>query len=155
MLDVPAQHDLRGRLAVLVGELDGSSGARAGSGRRPGRPGGSTLTPPSGDHAWVAMPSRAWTSRSACCVKNGCSSTWFTRRHDLGRGSIRSSRCCALKFDTPIARARPSASIRSIALYAATVRVELGRHRLVQQVEVDVVEPELAQAAVEAGSASS
>ena len=36
------------------------------------------VTPPSGDHAWVTMPFEAWKSRSACWVKNGCSSTWLT-----------------------------------------------------------------------------
>jgi hypothetical protein len=41
-------------------------------------------------------------------------------RHDIVRLS-RLSRCCGLKFETPIARARPSASICSAALYGPTV----------------------------------
>ena len=61
MLDVPAEHDLCGRFAVVRRELDD---------RR--------VTPPSGDQTWVAMPFATWKSRRACWVKNGCSSTWLT-----------------------------------------------------------------------------
>jgi hypothetical protein len=74
-----------------------------------------TRTPPSGDQAWVAIPSSACTSRSADCVKYGCSSTWLT----AGTTSVRSisrRRCSVLKFETPMARARPSARNVSAAL---------------------------------------
>ena len=73
-----------------------------------------------GDQAWVRMPKSAWTARSAGCEKYGWISTWLT----AGTTSVRSisvRRCSALKFETPMARARPSARNDSAALYAPIV----------------------------------
>jgi hypothetical protein len=77
-------------------------------------------------------------------VKYGCSSTWST----AGTTPVRSSRrgmCFALKFETPIARP-PLGEHRLGRLVGADGRLEVGRHRLVQQVEIDLVEAEPAQA---------
>ena len=54
-----------------------------------------------------------------------------------------------MKLLTPIARTRPSASSVSSALYAAIVRVELARQRLVQDQQVDLLDTELAGALLE------
>ena len=53
-----------------------------------------------------------------------------------------------LKLQTPIARTRPSASSRSTALVCRDGALPLVGHWLVQQVQVDVVEAELAEAHV-------
>ena len=95
------------------------------------------------------MPSSAWTSRSAGCVKYGCSSTWLT----AGTTSVRSiSRAEVLRAEVRDAdRARPAVGEERLGGLVGADRVlEVGRHRLVQQVQVDVVDAEPAQAGVEA-----
>ena len=105
--------------------------------------------PPSGDQAWVTMPSSAWSSRSAGCVKYGCSSTWLT----AGTTSVRSiSRREVLGAEVRDADgARPAVGEERLGRLVGADRVlEVGRHRMMQQIEVDVVDAQPAQAGVEA-----
>ena len=63
---------------------------------------------PSGLHASVTMPCSAWKRAQRRLLEPGCSSTWLT----AGTTAVSSSSRCRWaiwKFDTPIARARPSA----------------------------------------------
>jgi hypothetical protein len=95
------------------------------------------------------MPSSAWASRRAGCVKYGCSSTWVDRRHDVGALDQVLEMLLAVVGDAD--RACPAlGEDRFGSLVGADGRLEVGRHRLVQQVEIDVVDPEPAQAGVEA-----
>lgn len=73
------------------------------------------LPEPSGDQASVAMPCSACTSRAACCWRCGCSSIWLTAGI-TEVSAVSRSRCSGRKFDTPMARTRPSASSFSNAL---------------------------------------
>ncbi|NHC44465.1 DUF4192 domain-containing protein [Motilibacter sp. K478] len=67
----------------------------------------SPLPAPIGLQAWVTMPCSSWKARSSSCGSSGCSSTWLA----AGTTSVSSnSRCrwACVKFETPIARTRPS-----------------------------------------------
>ena len=95
------------------------------------------------------MPSSAWTSRSAGCVKYGCSSTWLT----AGTTSVRVDQPAEeLRAEVRDAdRARPAVGEERLGGLVGADRVlEVGRHRLMQQVQVDVVDAEPAQAGLEA-----
>ena len=107
------------------------------------------MTPPRGDQAWVAMPSSACAARSAGCVKYGCSSTWLTAGTTSVRPISRRS-SSSLKFATPMARARPSARKVSIAFQAPIVSSKWVGTGWCSRYRSTPVEPEPAQARVEA-----
>ncbi len=93
------------------------------------------------------MPCSACRARSAACGSCGCSSIWFTAGTTVPSARTR-RRCAGWKLDTPIARARPSAAIFSSARQVSVYASRRGM-RPVDQVQVDVVQAELAERGVE------
>ena len=107
------------------------------------------MTPPIGDHACVAIPSRSWVARSSICVKKGCSSTWLT----CGTTPVRSIRSASsLGAEVGDANCAGALFVKEApgCLPCRDRAFPLSGHRLVQEVEVERVEPELAHAALEA-----
>ena len=102
-----------------------------------------------GDHACVRMPNSAWTARSAGCEKYGWISTWLT----AGTTSMRSiRRVQVLRAEVRDADGScPALGEERLGRLVGGERVlEVGRHRLVEEVEVDGVDVEPAQAGREA-----
>ena len=133
-LDQPAQHDLGHRLAVRVGDRT----SRVGSLNR------LFLPSANGPHDSICTPCSAMSCWSSARWWNGWVSTWLT----AGVTSLwvmRSTSRSAWKFETPIARTRPS-RVQLLHRAPRAVVVAVG---LVDQVEVDVVEAEAAQRGVE------
>ena len=96
-LHVPAQDHLGRRAAVLVGEP------------REHRVGSSSPPLAIGLHASVAMPELVVGTRAARAAGgSGCSSTWLTVGTTSALVDAAARRWSGSKFDTPIARTRPS-----------------------------------------------
>ena len=97
------------------------------------------------------MPCFAQSARVSRRCRKGVSSIWFTAGTCFALPSS-SSRCGTRKLLTPIERARP---LLVEALEGAPGFEPFARDGPVNEVEVDVVEPEPLQAGVERASASS
>ena len=112
----------------------------ARGGRRSSRSSASSSSSPwaSGLQASVAIPWSACQARSSACWRRGCSSIWFT---------VGSSSASALQplevLDPEVGDADRACPALLVDPFEGTPGVEvavLGRHRPVDQVEVDVVE---------------
>ncbi len=105
-----------------------------------------------GDHASVAMPCFWPYARTSSLVKYGCTSIWFTAG-TVSVSSANRSRWAVWKFDTPMLRARPS---RLELLERLPGRDEVTvverRQRPVNQEQVDIVEAERLERAVESAT---
>ena len=105
--------------------------------------------PPSGDHAWVAMPSSAWSLAQRGLREVRVQLDLVDRRHDVGAVDQPAEMLRAEVRDADRSRAAVGEE-RLGGLVGADRVVEVRRHRLMQQIQVDVVDAQPAQARLEA-----
>ena len=114
-----------------------------GSSRRP-------CPDPSGEYASVTIPSSAWNRRDSRCCEYGCSSIWLTAGATPVSSTSREM-CSGRKFETPMLRTRPSPLSSTQRPPCVDVAVQ-GRRGPVDQEQVDHVQAEPVQRAVERGA---
>ena len=97
---------------------------------------------------WVAIKFTTWKSQDTSLVKIGWSSTWLTAGA-TARATDQVLEMAFAEVGDANRASRPSTSIYTIAVVHGDRAVEVGGGGMVEQEEVDVVEAEAAQAALE------